>query len=307
MHRGYIKVFRKLKDWCWYDDHNTKILFLHLLLSANHSAKNWHGIQVNPGQLVTGRKELAAETGLTEQQIRTSMERLKSTSEITSETTNKYSIVTICNWRSYQGEGIQNNQQDNQQDNQQSTSNQPAINQQSTTTKECKNARNARNEENVKTTGGQDDLGLPPELDRYGLPMTYDLDEVAREIYKEYPRKDGITASVKKIKKAFTLIHPIVLYRLVRAYGMLVDQSEERKQFIPMCTTWMNQCKWEADAPIANPPKYVYDPAYEAGDEMWQIEQHKQRVQQFRVDREEGLKAWNEAKALLERMQDDAR
>ena len=156
-------------------------------------------------------------------------------------------------------------------------------------------------------SGVQDDLGLPPELDRYGLPMKYDLDEVAREIYAEYPRKDGITEAVKKIKKAFTLIHPIVLYRIVRAYGMLVDQSEERKQFIPMCTTWMNQCKWEADAPIANPPKYVYDPAYEAGDEMWQIEQHKQRVQQFRVDREEGLKAWNEAKALLERMQNDAR
>ena len=151
MHRGYIKVFRKLKDWCWYDDHNTKILFLHLLLSANHSVKNWHGIQVNPGQLITGRKELAAETGLTEQQIRTSMERLKSTSEITSETTNKYSIVTICNWRSYQGEGIQNNQQDNQQDNQQSTSNQPASNQQSTTTKECKNKKNAKK---VKNKGG---------------------------------------------------------------------------------------------------------------------------------------------------------
>ena len=160
---------------------------------------------------------------------------------------------------------------------------------------------------NHDQSGVQDDLGLPPELDRYGLPMKYDLDEVAREIYKEYPRKDGITEAVKKIKKAFTLIHPIVLYRIVRAYGMLVDQSEERKQFIPQCTTWMNQCKWEADAPIANPPKYVYDPAYEAGDEMWQIEQHKQRVQQFRVDREDGLKAWNEAKALLERMQDDAR
>jgi len=120
MHRGYIKLHRRIIEWDWYLDHNTTRLFIHLLMKANHKPSKWMGVVVPAGSLITGRKSLAEETGLSEQNIRTSMNRLKSTSELTIKITNKYSMITINNWSDYQ--------QANQQSNQQLTSNQPATN-----------------------------------------------------------------------------------------------------------------------------------------------------------------------------------
>ena len=40
---GWIKVHRKLVDWEWYNDINVKVVFLHLLLTANHKEKQWKG------------------------------------------------------------------------------------------------------------------------------------------------------------------------------------------------------------------------------------------------------------------------
>lgn len=127
---GWIKLHYKIADWEWYKDTNTMRLFLHILLKANYTAKRWQGLDILPGQFVTSRETLAFETGLSEQQIRTSLNKLKSTSEITSTTTSKYTLITVSNWIEYQ--------QGNQPINQQSTSNQPADNQQVTTTKEYK-------------------------------------------------------------------------------------------------------------------------------------------------------------------------
>lgn len=117
---GYINLHRKLIEWEWYSDPNTKSLFIHLLLTASWKDAKWHGIEVKRGDVVTGRKELSRILGISEQSIRTSMARLKSTSEITSKTTNKYSVISINNYDTYQ--------QINQPANQQSTSNQPHLN-----------------------------------------------------------------------------------------------------------------------------------------------------------------------------------
>ena len=117
---GYIKLWRTFAKWEWYDNIPVKVLFLHLLIYANHTEKNWRGITIQRGQFLAGRKNLAKETGLSEQQIRTALKKLKSTNEITIKSTSENSIITINNYEQYQTI--------NQQTNQQSTSNQPAIN-----------------------------------------------------------------------------------------------------------------------------------------------------------------------------------
>lgn len=139
---GWIKMHHKLLDWEWASCPETLALWIHILLRANFEDKRWHGIMVPRGSLVTGRKELAKNTGLSEQQVRTSLNRLISTNEITISSTNKFSIITICKYDDYQM--IENgvNQEDNQDSNQQSTNNQPTNNQQITTTKEYKTTRN---------------------------------------------------------------------------------------------------------------------------------------------------------------------
>ena len=50
---GWIKLHRKILDWEWYDDINTKVLFLHLLLTANHEEQKWRGKIIERGQLIT--------------------------------------------------------------------------------------------------------------------------------------------------------------------------------------------------------------------------------------------------------------
>ncbi len=126
--KGWIKTYRKLLEWEWHTDPNMVSLWLHLLLMANRKDGRWRGLEVKRGQLITGRKALSEATGISEQSIRTCLERLKATNEITIKTTNKFSIITICEFDSYQDAEYQNDQQINQQTNQQLTNNQPTTN-----------------------------------------------------------------------------------------------------------------------------------------------------------------------------------
>ena len=119
---GWISLHRQFLEWEWYNDNSTMKLFIHILLKANHKKKNWKGIVINTGQLLTGRKRLSYETKLSEQQIRTSLKKLISTNEITIKATNLYSLISITNWNKYQS------------NNQRIPSKQPTSNQQVTTT-----------------------------------------------------------------------------------------------------------------------------------------------------------------------------
>lgn len=124
--RGFVAFPRGLTDWEWYTDANTARVYFHLLLSANWSRKQWQGITIQPGQLVTSRAHLAQRLGLSEQQVRTALEHLKATGYLTIQTGPKYSILTLINYA--QITGIP------QLSNQLPTSNQPADNQPATTT-----------------------------------------------------------------------------------------------------------------------------------------------------------------------------
>jgi hypothetical protein len=141
---GWIKLHRKFVNWEWFTDSKTSHLFLYLLLSANHEDKNWRGQNIKRGQLITGRKSLSEKTGLSEQVVRTSLNKLKSTNEITIKTTNKNSVITVLNYDLYQ-----NKTTINQQSNQQITNKQPTTNQQITTTKNDNNIKNDKNDKNI--------------------------------------------------------------------------------------------------------------------------------------------------------------
>lgn len=99
---GWIKLLRQLIWWEWYKDSNTLHLFIHLLLMACYKPSKWRGVDLAPGQLITGRKQLSAETGISERSIRTSLGRLKKTGEICVKSTSNFSIVTVCNYSKYQ-------------------------------------------------------------------------------------------------------------------------------------------------------------------------------------------------------------
>lgn len=103
---GWIKLHRRLLEWEWYQDSNTFRVFLHLLLTARYEDGHSLGVPVSRGQVITGRRKLAGELGLSEKEIRTALDKLERTGEIVKKTANKFSIITICNYIEYQHEEI---------------------------------------------------------------------------------------------------------------------------------------------------------------------------------------------------------
>jgi hypothetical protein len=123
---GWIKLHRQILEWEWYSDNNCFRLFLHLLLKANHKEKRFKGIELKVGSIVTSRDLLARETGLSSQQIRTALNKLISTNEITSVTSSQGTILQIVSYEKYQ---VATNEITNEQ---------PTSNQQVTTNKNIK-------------------------------------------------------------------------------------------------------------------------------------------------------------------------
>ena len=137
---GWIKVHRKIVKWEWFDDGNTFKLFMYLLLMANHKDGNWRGHEVKRGQFITGRKKLAKALRMGEQSVRTSLNKLKSTNEITIESTSQWSRITIANYNAYNDKETANDHQSNQQSNKPATNDQPTTNHK----QECNNDKNEK-------------------------------------------------------------------------------------------------------------------------------------------------------------------
>ena len=136
---SWIKIHRELLQWEWFEKAEMVQIFMYLLLKAGGEDRQWQGIQIKRGQLVTSNGLMRRDLRLSEQQIRTCLKRLISTGEITYQSTNRYVIITICNYDRYQDVKQPSNEQINEQPNNQATSEQRAINEQSTTYKEGKN------------------------------------------------------------------------------------------------------------------------------------------------------------------------
>ena len=99
---GYIKVYRSLLFWEWYDDANTLRVFLHLLLTANHEEQSWKGIKVQRGQRVSSFSKIGQELGLSEKEVRTAVRHLIKTGEVAHNANSKYGVFTVNNYDRFQ-------------------------------------------------------------------------------------------------------------------------------------------------------------------------------------------------------------
>ena len=97
-----IKIHRKFIDREWYDDINTKVFFLHLLLIVNHKETKWRWITIPRWWTTRTLETLSNEIWLSKQNIRTVIKKLKSTQELTQEKIEKHWVITINNYDKYQ-------------------------------------------------------------------------------------------------------------------------------------------------------------------------------------------------------------
>jgi len=110
MNRGYVKLWRKSLETGWVKNHKLWAFWTYCLMKASHKPfKAIVGNQevfLEAGQFVTGLRVISRETGLSIREIRTVLAFLINAGNVTIKTTNKFSVITIINWNTYQsGEG----------------------------------------------------------------------------------------------------------------------------------------------------------------------------------------------------------
>ncbi len=99
---NYIKIDRKILEWEWYRNEHTKNIFFHCLLKANWKDGRFEGKIIPRGSFLTSVKKLSSELDLTEEEVRTALSHLVKTGELTKQTTNKYTVITVTNYALYQ-------------------------------------------------------------------------------------------------------------------------------------------------------------------------------------------------------------
>ena len=232
---NFIKINRSILDWEWYPDINTTRLFLHLLLKANWKDARWQGYEIKRGSLVTSLQTLASETGLTVNKVRTALEHLQKTGEITSKTTNKFTLITIEKYGVFQD--LQSNEsQTKPQTNHNQITNKPQTNHNQITTieekKEYKEHEEIKEEkEELKKESTERKKIVPPFFD-----------SVWKDVILLYPRRKGLEEECK-----------IKYYELLEQYE---DKEEIIEDTQAVITDYVE--RYDREHPDDTKREYIY-------------------------------------------------
>ena len=135
---------RLLKVWIW------------CLCKASHKDHDQLvGMQVvhlKAGQFIFGRKAASEELKIPESTTNNYIHQLQSMGNINIKSNNKFSVITVKNWRFYQGVDSKSKQQNGQQMNNKRTTNEQQIN----TNNNVKNVKNVKND--YSSLNHRDDL-----------------------------------------------------------------------------------------------------------------------------------------------------
>lgn len=182
---GWIKLHRCLLEKAiWQLNDAQRIVFITVLLLANHTGKQWlwKGTQFNaePGQFVTSLPKLAKIARVSVQSVRTALDNLRKLDFLTDESTDTGRLITVTNWAFYQRKEKESTDQ--------STDDQQTINRPSTSTKNGKKVKN----ETLFTEENPEPIPKPPKT-RTIVNEYYDL-FVAK--YSQKPANMGKIAKI---------------------------------------------------------------------------------------------------------------
>lgn len=224
--KGYVRVFRSITEWEWYQDGNTRDVFLHLLFTANYKPGKWQGHQIERGQRAVSYRKLASELNLSVQCVRTAVNHLKSTGELTCEKIPECLLFTVTNYHKFQ---------------------EPT--QDSTRTKHTANTRLTR-DQHLSNNSNKSNNIIPPYPPAGDAPLrsSSDVDIEGRfeKFWAAYPRQVART----KAERAFARLNPDdeLLSRMLEALARqkeLPGWREEGGRYVPYPSTWLRERRWE--------------------------------------------------------------
>ena len=218
---GFIKLPNDLTEWAWFDDNNTLAVYVRLVLGANWKDREYKNVHLKRGQIVTTIPQIAEQSGLTIQQVRTVIDRLKSTGKITVERTSKFSIITLIE---YECDAVSNSQ-----DNRQITDEQQTNNSQTTDEQQSSNRPTTDEQQSPyinRKTEDQKDRKTEDKIDR----KTEREDESALASPNESkPKKSKKTSPPKKTYAEYVTLTEEEYSKLIEQYGEEATQWCIRK------------------------------------------------------------------------------
>lgn len=185
---GWIKLHRKIEDWEWSSNPIVLALFIHLLLMANYEEKKWQGILIPVGSFITSIAKLSVIVGVSQQKMRTALKKLESTGEIAMKSTNRFTMITICKYDSYQSKEDTEQQTDNKRiTNKQQTNNKQITNKQQTNNNNIRNKeiKNIRSKEYNNTISKKFIKPTLLEIEEYCKERNNDVDAINFFDYNE--------------------------------------------------------------------------------------------------------------------------
>ncbi len=113
MKNGYIKLHRKLLDSDTFKNEKLLKIWIWILLKANHKENTFllgrQKMTVSPGEFVMGLNSATDDLNLAKSTIHYWINYLEHINKVKLKKTNKYTIITILNWSTYQEVELQKN------------------------------------------------------------------------------------------------------------------------------------------------------------------------------------------------------
>lgn len=106
MHRGYIKLWRKIRDNPRLHDPDYLSVWIWCLLEATYSERKsilgGKEIDLKPGQFTTGRRQFSELCGVQESKLERILTCFVNIGQIEQQSTNTNRLISITNWKEYQ-------------------------------------------------------------------------------------------------------------------------------------------------------------------------------------------------------------
>ena len=204
MQQGYISLHRKLLTWEWFTDINVCHLFIYCLLRANYKPTKWRGYEIKRGEFISSLNHISVDTGLSVQQVRTALDKLKKSDVLTKKQQGSNTLISIKNYTQYQ--------ESNKQDNNEITTYQQTINKEITTN----NKDNKNNKENniISLINAEKNKKIDPYINPV-INEFKDLHEkiIGKRVYLNYAETNKLTELAADVED-FSSTLPTVLKKL---------------------------------------------------------------------------------------------
>lgn len=100
---GFVKDYRSTLDWEWFTDVNTAHLWEYIRLRVNYEDSTYRGITIRRGEMLESIRKMAANTGLTVRNVRTALNHLLNSKQITCQVTQYGLLINAVNYAKFQG------------------------------------------------------------------------------------------------------------------------------------------------------------------------------------------------------------